>query len=272
MHIALWDIPPADILFSGLEAGAISVPLEVERHDAQMCTALLLQEQVDIALLPSLIVLSNTDVFDVLPGAALSTWTYPYARLLLRHGMERVETVAYARMHTQEALIARIIMQEHYGKDSSFIPYDDATTEALLNTGHDASLVVGSEAPTLQTEHVALNLGQEWYELANYPMVWGLFATLKETASPVMVEIIMEAVRWAEQQLPLWVQAREMPPPVHQFYTEGLRWRFDDLATASLTELRQYLYYYKITDDLPELPLYELPDDWEDDANEVPLL
>ena len=272
MHIALWDIPPADFLRAGLASEAISVPLEVERHDAQTCTTLLMQEQVDVALLPSLVVLSNTDTFDVLPGAAFSTWTYPYARLVLRRGMERVETVVYDAAHIQEALVTRVVLREHYGKTPAFIPVEGITTEALLEAEHDASLLVGPAAPLFQTEHVTLNLGQEWYELANYPMVWGLFATRKDTASPVMVEVILQAVRSAEQQLPLWVQAREMPPALHAFYTEGLRLRFDDLATASLTELRQYLYYYNITDDLPELPLYELPDDWEDDVEERPLL
>ncbi len=272
MHIALWDIPPAALLFSGLEPGAISVPLEVERHDGRTATTLLLQEQVDVALLPSMVVLSNTDTFDVLPGAALSTWTYPYARLVLHRGIEHVESVAYALPHTQEALVARIILREHYGKDPSFIPLEGITTEGLLNAECDASLIAGPDAPLLQTEQMTLNLGQEWYELANYPMVWGLFATLKDAAAPVMVEVILQAIRTAEQHLPVWTQAREMPPVLHRFYHEGLRLRFDDLATASLTEFRQYLYYYNITDDLPELPLYELPDDWEDDAKETPLL
>ncbi len=272
MHIALWDIPPIDFLVSGRQAEVGSVPLEIERHDARTCTQLLVQEQVDIALLPSLMVLSNTDVFDVLPGAALSTWTYPYARLVLHRGMERVDSVAYAVPDTQEALLARIILREHYGKDPAFVPLEGTTTEALLNAEQDASLIVGPSALTLQTDLLSLNLGQEWYELANYPMVWGLFVTLKEAASPVMVEIILDIIRTAEQRAPMWVQAREMPPALHTFYTEGLRLRFDDLATASLTEFRQYLYYYNITDDLPELPLYELPDDWEDDAKETPLL
>ena len=272
MHIALWDIPPTDFVLSGQQSRAGTVPLEIERHDARTCTTLLLQEQVDIALLPSLIVLSNTDLFDVLPGAALSTWTYPYARLVLQGGMERIDSVAYATPDTQEALMARIILREHYGKDPAFIPLNGATTQTLLDAEQDASLIVGPDAPLLQTEHLALNLGQEWYELANYPMVWGLFVTLKEAAAPVMVEIIMEIIRAAEQQRPMWVQAREMPPALHTFYAEGLRLRLDDLATASLTEFRQYLYYYNITDDLPELPLYELPDDWEDDTKETPLL
>ena len=268
MHLALWDIPPVDFLDSVLKAEVVSVPLEIERNDAQTCTELLLQELVDVALLPSLVVLSNTDVFDVLPGVALSTWKYPYARLVLRRGMESVETVAYARQYTQEALVARIILREHYGKDPTFVPLD----AALLHAEQDASLVVGPNVPLLQTQHVALNLGQEWFELANYPMVWGLFATLKDAAAPVMVEMLMHTARVAEQQRPMWVQAREMPPVLHTFYSEDLRLRLDDLAMASLTEFRDYLYYYDVTDEIPELPLYELPEDWEDDEEPGPFL
>ena len=272
MHLALWDIPPVDFLVSGLRAGAEMVPVEIERKDAQTCTELLLQELVDVALLPSLVVLSNTDVFDVLPGVALSTWKYPYARLVLRRGMESVETVAYERRHTQEAFVARIVLRDHYDKDPTFIPYDDVAPEALLEAEEDASLIVGPHAPLLQTEHVALNLGQEWFELVNYPMVWGLFATLKDAASPVMVEVLMHAARLAEQQRPVWVQAREMPPPLHAFYSDDLRLRLDDLAMAGLTEFRDYLYYYNVTDEIPALPLYELPEDWEDDEEPEPLL
>ena len=51
---------------------------------------------------------------------------------------------------------------------------------------------------------------------------------------------------------------------MHTFYREDLRLRLDDLAMAGLTEFRDYLYYYNITEEIPELPLYELPEDWED--------
>ncbi len=272
MHLALWDIPPVDFLDAVLKAEAVSVPLEIERKDAQTCTELLLQELVDVALLPSLVVLSNTEVFDVLPGVALSTWKYPYARLVLRGGMESVETVAYARQDTQEALVARIILREHYDKNPTFVPLDAVTPEGLLHAEQDASLVVGPNAPLLQTPHMALNLGQEWFELANYPMVWGLFATLKDAAAPVMVEMLLRTARVAEQQRPMWVQAQEMPPLLHTFYSEHLRLRLDDLAMASLTQFRDYLYYYNVTDEIPELPLYELPEDWEDDEEPGPFL
>ena len=70
----------------------------------------------------------------------------------------------------------------------------------------------------------------------------------------------------------MWIQAREMMPALHSFYAKDLRLHFDDLATAGLTAFRHYLYYYNVTDDIPDLPLYELPEDWEDDEHPEPLL
>jgi hypothetical protein len=87
-----------------------------------------------------------------------------------------------------------------------------------------------------------------------------------------MVEALVNMVEAAEMQRPVWLQAHEMTPEVDNFFREALRLRFDDLATASLTELRQYLFYYQITEDIPDLPLYVVPDDgFEDDENQ-PLL
>jgi len=272
MHLALWDIPPVDFLVEGLEAGVVSEPMEIHRQDAQACAAMLLKGQADVALLPSMAVLSHTDAFDVLPGAALSTWKYPYVRLVFPEGLERVETVAYASAYAQEALVARIVLREHYGKDPAFLPLDAPTTEALLGTGPGASLLAGPDAPLVETEHLVLDVGQEWFELVNYPMVWGLFATLKDSATPRMVDLLLQAVRAAEKKRIPWVKTRRMPPGLRRFYRDDLRLRFDDLVTASLTELRQYLYFYHVTEDIPGLPLFERPDYWDDEEGEAPLL
>ncbi len=268
MRLAVWDTPPAAFLVSGLDAGAVKAPVSLERHDAHTCTRLLESGRVDVALLPSLVVLSHADAFDVLPGAALSTWKCPYARLVLRRGLERVETVAFDPMHAQEALVARIILKEHYGCAPDFAAVEAA---ALEQGDHDAFLVSGPQALTLQTEHLALDLGEEWYELVNYPMVWGLFAARRDEATPALLEALLEVTRAAEQQRPVWTQAREMTPEAHAFFSDDLRLRFDDLATASLTELRQYLYFYHVTEEIPDLPLFLLPDD-QDDDEPTPLL
>jgi predicted solute-binding protein len=260
MQLAVWNYPPAEFMVSGITSGAVAAPFSLERHPPRVCVELLLSGRVDVALVPSLTVLTRTDDFDVLPGAALSTWDYPYARLVLRHGLERVEQVAFDPAYAQEALVARILLQEHYGARPAFVPVREASVRRLLAAVEDGRLLVGTEAAAVQVDELVLDVGQEWYELSNYPMVWGLFAVRKGEAEPSMVPALTEAVKAAEDQRRLWVRAQETSPALHAFFTDNLRLRLDDLAVASLTEFRQYLYYYQVTEDVPDLPLYVLPD------------
>lgn len=273
VDLAIWDAPLAEFFVTGLESGAVEAPVRIHRMSQREAVEALMHERVDIALVPTLIALTSPKVLDVLPAAALSTWKYPYAQILLRHGLQDIRRVDYPEDATQEALLARIVLKEHYGATPEFVPQAAATHEELAETD-DASLVVGNRVPMLQSpmqqsEELALNLGEEWFELANYPMVWGVFAMRKGTASPSYIELLKALRVAAEAQRRVWVQSREMPPELHAFFADDLRVAFDDLATASLTELRQYLYYYGVTPDVPELPLYTLDDpdaDAPDDA------
>lgn len=270
MHLALWDTPSADLFAAGFassEAGWV-----VERHDPQTCTELLQRGLVDVALLPTLVLLSHPDLFDALPGAAFSSWKYPFVQLVLPQGMQQVDTVAFSTAHSQEALIARIILKEHYSMTPAFTSAEKSTPVDQLAAARDGVLLAGPNVPAFQTEHLALDLGQEWFELSNYPMVWGLFAARKDEATHEMVEALIEGVENAELQRSVFVRSREMTPTLHAFFADDLRVRFDDLAIASLTEFRQYLYYYHVTEEIPDLPLYLLPDDGLADDDDAPLI
>jgi len=91
--------------------------------------------------------------------------------------------------------------------------------------------------------------------------VWGLFATRRDEATPRAVHMLRALIEAAEMHRPIWLQAHDMSPDVHAYFADDLRLRLDDLATASLTEFRQFLLYYGVTEDVPELPLYVLPED-----------
>lgn len=272
MDLAIWNEPPAEFIVSGLASGAVSSPLEVQRAAPRECKRLLDAGLVDVALLPTLSVLRDTEGYDVLPAVALSSWSYPYARLVLKAGLsEPVRHIAFDPQYAQEAFLAHLVLGEHYGARPRFVPYDAPSHEELLSAEEDAALLVGSDVPTLQTEALSLDLGQEWYELANYPMVWGLFATRKGLATPEMIHALREAAEAAEEHRAVWVQAQETLPDLHSFYREDLRVRLDDLAVASLTELRQHLFYYDVLDEVPELPLVALQEE-DEDEDDQPLL
>ena len=104
MLLAIWDYGPASFLVSGFTSGAVAAPFEIERHSARRCDELLRAGQVDVALVPTLDVAKDPDAYDVLPAIALSTWRYPYAKLMLKQGLAGpIRTVTLDPAHVQEA-------------------------------------------------------------------------------------------------------------------------------------------------------------------------
>ena len=266
MDLAIWDYPPAEFLVSGFTSGAVDNPFRIQRYRPEVCAARLVEDEVDVALLPTMLALQGSDAFDVIPSVGLVSWRYPYARLVWRGGLHDFpETIAYDRRVAQERIVTRIVLQEHYQVAPTFVPYDNVPPTELLETGEDAALMVGPNVPALQAEPFEIDIGQEWYELANYPMVWGLFVTKRDRATDEMIESLIDSAKAAEENRDVWVQAQETTKALNDFYREDLRSGLDKLAIASLTEFRKYLFYYDVTEDVPDLPLVFLDDEEEEE-------
>lgn len=265
--LAVWDAPAAEFFLAGLTSGAVELPLEVERGTPRTCEEMLRAGAVDIAMLPTVRALQMNEDYDVLSAVALVSWEYPYARLVLKNGLRgRIRTVASHPDDVQDAFLAKVILKEHYDMEPDFVAAEGGPRE-VLEGGEDAALLVGNDVPTVRTEGLSLDLGQEWYELANYPMVWGLFAVRKGEGSGPMIKTLRSAAEAAEEQRDVWVQAREMPEGVHSFFKDALRLRLDRLAIASLTELEQFLFYYNLADDVPEVPFVYLEDEEDEESS-----
>ncbi len=268
MTILLPDTRPSDLLALGLErAGA-----NVERYAESDLTGRLLGGTADAALLPPLSVLRRADDLAVYPAVALSAWDYPYARLLLKGDLSApLRSVAFDPRFVQEVMLARTLLREHYGLSPQFAPVEAPTRAAL--GANDAVLLVGDHVPTLAHDALAMDLGQEWYELSNYPLMLGLFCTRHGDASIETLLLLRRAARLAEALRPAWLQALEMPPDLHAFYADSLRFRFDDLAAAGLTEFTDLLFQQGVLDDLPALPVATFPDEaFEEDDEDEPVV
>jgi hypothetical protein len=99
-------------------------------------------------------------------------------------------------------------------------------------------------------------------------MVWGLFVTKRDRATDEMIEALIASARAAEENRDVWVQAQETSATLNAFYREDLRTGLDKLAIASLTEFRKFLFYYDVTEDVPDLPLVFLDEDEEEEEEE----
>ena len=268
MTILLPDTRPADLLALGLErAGAT-----VERHPEGALLPRLLGGEADLVLVPPLPVLRKVEDVTVLPAVALSAWDYPYARLFMRGDLGAgLQSVVFDPRHAQEVIVARAVLREHYGFTPSFVPAEAPTRDVLGQ--YDAVLLVGDRVPTMAHDGLSLDLGQEWYELSNYPLLLGLFAARHGEATVEMLHTLRRGARLAEDLRPAWLQAHEMPPGLYEFHAESLRFRYDDLATAGLTEFIELLFEQGVLEEAPTLPLATFPDEaFEDDEEERPLM
>jgi chorismate dehydratase len=276
MIIAVWNDLIGDFIAEAAATLGSRDAVQIDRRDPAECDRLLRGGYVDAALVSTIDLLLDTEPYDVLPAVAISTWNYPFARLHLSHGLDQpVREVAFNPRYRQEILLARILLKEHYAHEPVFRPTDTMDVEQLLATGADAALSVGTAEAIGARELITMDLGQEWYELSNYPMVWGLFATRAGESSPELIETLRSLGEAADAHRALWA-SRETTPELHEFFREDLRVRLDDLAVASLTELRQYLFYYHLTEEVVEIPFVVIETDDEekddDDAGDGPLL
>ena len=261
MRLAIWDSLPAEFLVSGFTSGAVDNPFEIERHPPAECAARFAREEIDLALLPTMVALQVSDAIDVVPSVGLVSWSYPFARLAWKEGLEDLpQTVAFNPNDVQERFLARVILQEHYGEESEFVEYKDHGPSELLETDEDAALLVGPDVPTMPVEGFTMDVGREWYELANYPMVWGLICARQGEISSDIIEALIACVEASEEHRDMWVQSQEPPAALDEFYHDDLRLRLDRLAIASLTEFRTYLFYYDVFSDIPDIPFAYLPD------------
>lgn len=273
MKVAVWNLPPTDLLTTGMTSGDQTEQFEVQRLRVEDCERVLREGHVDVALLPTLQVLKSHEDVDVVPAVAFSTWRYPFVRLVVDHDLAApVRSVAFNPAYQNERFVAEIILREHYRTEPEFRAFKDVTNADLLEKEADARLLVGGDVPTMALQGRVLDLGQEWYELANYPMTWGLFAAAKGSLTLEMIRQVRDGVRRSERRRPVWLRAHETSEELHEFYAESMRFRLDDLCLAGLTEFRQYLFYYDVVDDVREIPFVFIPDEEGQGEGRQPLL
>lgn len=270
MRLCIWDYPFTDFLVSGFTSGAVPSPFDIERCAPEECAARFVEGEADVALLPTMMALRAASDVDVIPSVGIVSWKYPFAKLVWKEGLQDLpETIAVNRRNVQEKFLAQVIMHEHYGVDPEFVEYSEASHEMLRSANQDAALLVGTDVPTLPVESFSMDIGREWYELVNYPMVWGLLVTRRGEADPEVIKPFIAAAEAAEEKREDWIQAHDPPSELTTFYEEELRIRIDKLAIASLTEFRTYLFYYNEFDEIPDVPFAYVDEDDEEEGEHI---
>ncbi|MBO6576081.1 MAG: hypothetical protein JJ896_09465 [Rhodothermales bacterium] len=240
LRISVWDEPQLRAFGKALQGPETDVAF-VERDMAEQR---LQAGLTDLALVPTHRALAaDRDDFELIPAVAYGSWSTPHLAILLPEGFEgQPEHLVTWNPDGLESLVARIVLHEHYGM--SVQPVLDAhPDQARLQRGGGGS-----------GDALRLDLGEEWYELTNYPMVWGLFMMRAGELDAGTIRVLRAAAASVESSDDL-----DGTNPG----SDGMglpRFRFDDIATASLTELSTHLYYYGLTSDIEEVRTARIPE------------
>ena len=196
MKIAVWKNPVTYPVFKGLSD---TFGNNVYQTSREQLTTDLQNGTAQVALIPADIALANPDEFDVIPAVAVSTWNNPFAVLTV-DALRSGGTLGV--MHGVEgrlsALLAAIVLKEHYGTIAAL----NERVSLPEEVAPDALITIPLEGEIGQTDNTAvvMDLGQEWYELSNYPFVWAVFVTRKGEASPSVITTIRDTVAFLDSK------------------------------------------------------------------------
>ncbi|MDX1428816.1 MAG: MqnA/MqnD/SBP family protein, partial [Rhodothermales bacterium] len=245
MRIGIEDNRAAEFLVAGLGDDSSPTVVRLPRQDTLRAVR---AGQLDLALVPALSVLRDPEDLEVVPAVALSSWRYPFAQLYLPGGLDTApSTICYQPTYHEEAELARIVVKEHYGLTPDFRPCDGVLEK------NAATVLVGDSVGSGRPRGLYLDLGQEWCELANYPMVSGLFVMAHGTVSADIVRSLRGMAAEAETLRAQWAAMDD--GRFRRFFLDDVRVRFDDLVVASLTQLSDFAFYYDIIDEIRDIPI-----------------
>jgi predicted solute-binding protein len=182
-------------------------------------------------------------------------------------------------MHAPEgrsaALLAGLVLKEHYNTvvalhEQKQLPEGLAghalvTVPLTEEEGGDGAAAVASDSG----EGIALDLGQEWSEMAGYPFVWSLFVGRKDENHEDAIRAVRRVAAILDRDRVDLERAWELDDVHSDFFLNDVRFAVDDLAVASLTQLCDHLYYYGITDEILPVQFASLPPSESDEDDDL---
>ncbi len=269
MRIAAWNNPVNESLIRALEQ---AFPGDVMRLSLPDALQTLLDGRADVALVPSDQALSSQMEIDILPAVGVSSWTNPWATLVVG---DQLGAATMGIMHAPEgrsaALLAGLVLKEHYNTvvalhEQPILPEglaDHALVTVPLEVQDNDQDV---EPLSDTTDGMALDLGQEWAEMVGYPFVWSLFVGRKDEQHDDAIRQLRDVVTQLDQHRVDLERIWDFDDVAADYFLNHVRLAVDDLAVASLTQLCDHLFFYGITDEVLPVQFATLPKDEEADV------
>ncbi|RLI73579.1 futalosine synthase [Archaeoglobales archaeon] len=149
--------------------------------------------------------------------------------------------------------LLKIILKEKGLKNKLVLLNKSKASELLENCNQ--ALVIGDEAIKARMIYkVVMDLGEEWYELTGYPMVFGISASLKNFDGSKANELILKSIDWGLENLDEVVKAAEskfkMPREFLEDYFKTLTYKMSSKERKGLELFEVLCNEYGLLHDL----------------------
>jgi chorismate dehydratase len=182
-HIQFLNCLP---LYYGLVKSDAVLDVELVKAAPRDLTRMLLDDELDIAPIPSIEFARHADEFVLLPDIAISSDGEVQSILLLsKDPVEGLDgkTVALTDTSRTSQVLTRVLLARHWGVFPEYaeMPSDLAT----MMREADAALLIGDDALRAywqSSDLLKYDLGAEWTEWTGLPMVYAVWAVRREFA------------------------------------------------------------------------------------------
>ncbi len=180
---------------------------EVVEDTPKNLAKLIESRRIDYAPIPSFYFLKNKerlrsyDFCIASKGRVLSV-------LVVSNGRTIDNRIAVTSETMTSVNLLRIILREK-GLKCKIVPTNERRASSLLRMCGSA-LVIGDEAiKARMVYNVVMDLGEEWFDLTGYPMVFGISSSLKEVNATECDELIKRSLNWGFEHFEEVVESAE---------------------------------------------------------------
>ncbi|MCI0411538.1 menaquinone biosynthesis protein [bacterium] len=216
--------------------------LELTFETPSRCYEMLLQDEVDVALIPIIGTQLSTEIRAIKGLGIAATNRTESVYLFATKPLDRLRTVIGDPSSLTSVLLSKIILNEKYKNKPRFLSGSIDNIHEVLRQ-YDAALIIGDEAIlTDKSDYDHYDLATEWYSITGFPFVFAVWAS-KRILSHEEKEIFHNAYQQATQNWEgIIYRAASMlavdVPFLKRYYNENLRYH---LARSDYEGLLRFL-------------------------------
>jgi len=199
----------------------------------------------------------------IVPGAGFcSSAGISAVSLHFREGLHDVRSFTADPSSSSEIVLARIILAEAFDVNATIVPATGPLTELMRRA--DAALLSGDDALAATTVHSnAIDLVEEWEELAGLPFVHGLWCAREQDLTADEWQAIRQAHEACAGRVETIADAAAARPPLEavgrdtvRAFMHGFSYGLDEEALDAVREFLSYAYYHGVLSDIPDLHFF----------------